>query len=127
MNKFIHQSVVVYMALIMLIRMMAMPLSLLDYSLNKQFIADNLCENRAKPDMHCGGSCYLNKQLAKSNESQESNNQQGTLKNIVTDFFEPVHSPDFTCIGQSPVFHAELKAVPLTNLFAGNIFHPPIV
>jgi hypothetical protein len=90
MNKLLHQSIVVYLAVIILLRMMAMPLSLLDYSLNRQFIAGNLCENRTKTEMHCGGSCYLNKQLARSNESQESSGQKTTVKNVVLDYFEPI-------------------------------------
>ncbi len=44
------------------------------YFINKDFIAENLCVNKAKPEMDCEGKCYLVKQLAeqssKSNESE---------------------------------------------------------
>ena len=72
MNKLIHQSSAIFLAFIMLARILAIPITLLDFSVNKNFIVNNLCENRLKPDIHCGGKCYLNKQLAKSNESQEA-------------------------------------------------------
>ena len=38
---------------------------LLDYNLNKNFIATSLCENRDKPKCCCQGKCYLKKQLQK--------------------------------------------------------------
>lgn len=30
---------------------------------NQDYIAANLCENRARPEMHCNGKCHLRKQL----------------------------------------------------------------
>jgi hypothetical protein len=59
MNKLIHHCTVIYLALIILIRMMAMPISLMGYSFNKNFIAKNLCENRFRSEAHCAGKCYL--------------------------------------------------------------------
>ncbi len=36
---------------------------LLSFSLNRNYISNNLCENRANKKMHCNGKCYLNRQL----------------------------------------------------------------
>jgi hypothetical protein len=127
MNKFIHQSTVVYLSLIVLIRMMAMPLSLLDYSINQRFIANNLCENRLNTAMHCGGTCYLNKQLAKANDSQESREQKGTIKILITDFFEPLDKPTFGCLKVEAEYPLQYNIQRNTHPFTGNIFHPPIV
>lgn len=33
------------------------------YEINKEYIANNLCENRNKPEMHCNGKCHLRKQI----------------------------------------------------------------
>lgn len=41
------------------------------YQINKEFIASTLCENRAKPMLHCDGKCYLKKKI-KAQESNES-------------------------------------------------------
>ena len=126
MNKFIHQSAVTCLALIILLRMMAMPLSLMDYSLNKSFISGNLCKNRLRPEMHCGGTCYLNKQLSKANDSQESRDQKGSIKNLITDFFEPLNKP---CFGLSVVrsgYPGTYRSGHITGKFISNIFHPPI-
>ena len=92
MNKVIHHCTVVYLALIILIRMMAMPISLIGYSLNKNFIAENLCENRFKSEVHCAGMCYLNKQLARANDNQNTQDRQGTVKISIIDFFESIRS-----------------------------------
>lgn len=51
----------------------------ISYSINKAYIANNLCVNQDMPEMNCNGKCYLNKQLNKSQEKapleQTYNNQ----------------------------------------------------
>lgn len=39
---------------------------LLEYNLNKEYIASVLCENRNKPELACNGKCYLNKKFEQS-------------------------------------------------------------
>ncbi|HSZ25654.1 MAG TPA: hypothetical protein VK766_08060 [Cytophagaceae bacterium] len=41
------------------------------YEFNKAYIAAHYCENRAKPEMHCNGKCYLAKKI-RTQENQES-------------------------------------------------------
>jgi hypothetical protein len=126
MNRFIHHSSVLCLALIMLARIMAMPLSLLDYSLNKSFIINNLCENKLKAEIHCAGKCYLNKQLAKGNESQNPKEQKESVKNLIIDFYEPAKRPDLSNIIEPLVVSFFLKTPPISGKFPENIFHPPI-
>ncbi|MFC5410048.1 hypothetical protein ACFPMF_12060 [Larkinella bovis] len=45
------------------------------YHANKDYIAKVLCENRAKPQLHCDGHCYLAKKL---NAQQEQQDQETT-------------------------------------------------
>ena len=42
------------------------------YELNKNYIAQNLCENRDKPQMKCCGKCYLRKQLKKAGDLEDN-------------------------------------------------------
>ena len=126
MNRFIHHSSVLCLALIMLARIMAMPLSLLDYSLNKSFIINNLCENKLKAEIHCAGKCYLNKQLAKGNESQNPKEQKESVKNLIIDFYEPAKRPDLSNIIEPLVVSFFLKTPPISGKFPESIFHPPI-
>jgi hypothetical protein len=41
------------------------------YHVNKDYIASVLCENRAKPELHCDGQCYLAKKLNAQQEQQD--------------------------------------------------------
>lgn len=41
------------------------------YQVNKDYIARVLCENRAKPELHCDGKCYLAKKLKAQQDKQD--------------------------------------------------------
>ena len=127
MNKFIHQTSCTYLAIIILVRMMAMPISLLDYSLNQNYITGNLCENRLNPAKHCAGKCFLDKQLAKSNENQGSHDQKATTRNLIIDFFQPIEKPSFDCQHTWSANRKDFVNGLLTRSYADNIFHPPIL
>ncbi len=43
---------------------------LINYTINKDFIAKNFCENREKPKLQCHGKCHLAKKV-KSQAEQE--------------------------------------------------------
>ena len=103
-----------------------MPISLMGYALNKNFIAENLCENRFRQETHCAGTCYLNKQLARANNSQDTQDRQGTVKILIIDFFESVSQPQFGCsrlsATHSPVLNTQFR----TENFRDHLFRPPI-
>jgi hypothetical protein len=126
MHTFIRQSSAVYLAFIILLRVMAMPLSLLDYSLHREFIATHLCENRSNLEMHCGGTCFLHKQLTKGSENPESGNQKGNTKILVIDFLETHHWPMLGGVVVSSVYKMDSNPDQMTDPLSGNIFHPPI-
>jgi hypothetical protein len=126
MNKVIHHGTVIYLALIILIRMMAMPISLIDYSINKNFIAENLCENRFKSEVHCAGTCFLNKQLAKANDNQNMENRQATVKILIIDFFESIDQPQFGCSHLPSVHPFAANAQRMTDNYRNHLFRPPI-
>lgn len=46
---------------------------ILNYQLNRDYIAKYLCEYRNKPTMACGGKCYLNKNLKKEEKKDQDN------------------------------------------------------
>jgi hypothetical protein len=49
------------------------------FKLNQDYIAKNICENRAKPTMQCNGKCQLMKKLEKA-EKEEQKQLPKTLK-----------------------------------------------
>ncbi|MDO6435271.1 hypothetical protein Q4E93_31935 [Flavitalea sp. BT771] len=50
---------------------------ILEYQVNKEFIAKNLCVNRAKPSCCCQGKCYLNKKMANDESQQQAPGKSG--------------------------------------------------
>ncbi|NHN25380.1 hypothetical protein FIA58_006805 [Flavobacterium jejuense] len=52
----------------------------LEYIVNYEYIATELCENVAKPELKCNGKCHLAKELAKASESEKpiSSNKKNT-------------------------------------------------
>jgi hypothetical protein len=127
MQTFIRKSSAIYLAFIILLRVMAMPLSLLDYSLHREYIATHLCENRSNLEIHCGGTCFLHKQLTKSSENPaESGNQKGNTKILIIDFLETHHGLSLGGMVVSSEYKMDPKPDQLTDPLSGNIFHPPI-
>ncbi len=127
LNTIIRHIAAGYLAFIILLRMMAMPISLIDYSLNRSFILSNLCENRLKPEIHCAGTCFLKKQLAKTNDNQPASDQKGGGKNPVVDFFEPPYQPSFSCTGAVTRYSARYQTPDISSQYTGNLFRPPII
>ena len=44
---------------------------MLEFYLNQSYIAKNLCENRARPQLNCNGNCVLSKKLAEEQKKQQ--------------------------------------------------------
>ncbi len=42
----------------------------MDYSINKAYIAANLCANKAKPAMRCEGKCQLKKKITQAEDAE---------------------------------------------------------
>lgn len=109
--------------------MLAKPvIPVLDYIINYDYIAKELCENKAKPEMHCNGKCHLMKELAKASEGEK---QQQDKKNVQQElellFCEPVAAFEFATVVTIPA----KKSQPLyNNLYSHqdtvSVFHPPV-
>lgn len=55
------------------------------YFLNYDYISKTLCENKNKPQEHCNGHCYLNKNISK--DIQENHKGTSNTKSVeVVDF-----------------------------------------
>ncbi|MDI3320276.1 hypothetical protein [Pinibacter soli] len=98
---------------------------LADYMLNKKYIATVLCENKARPMMHCNGKCHLRKQLQKEEDQQKKEGQSAQEKfevqfcNIPSFIsFEPTYSENSINHNSS---YSNSYAFTVVNTF----FHPP--
>jgi hypothetical protein len=100
-----------------------------DYIINYDYITKVLCENKAKPVMHCNGKCHLMKELAKTAEQDKPiSPKKGSTAEIEILFFQPV--PSFTF--QPFIVGVITKnSTSYNNLYGylntGFIFRPPLV
>lgn len=61
------------LAYIFLIAIILRPVfPVLDYIINYDYIATELCENKSQPQLDCKGKCYLKKELSKASETNSS-------------------------------------------------------
>jgi hypothetical protein len=93
------------------------------FELNKQYIATTLCENRAKPAVHCDGKCYFAKKVKQADEKQASDQRQSQKS-----LFQEV----FVISSTTVIFHSSLLQVistpyddSLPPTPAAVIFQPP--
>jgi hypothetical protein len=96
------------------------------YRLNKGYIAKNLCENRAKPQLKCEGKCHLKKQLKKASREQdrETKPQQEELAAATFFVLPDIWRPQafFT---SAHISHSSYYAAPQGIVVSADIFHPP--
>lgn len=101
----------------------------MEYVLNYDYVVNVLCENKAKPEMHCNGKCHLMKELAKASENEKPSGQNDKKG------FSPI---ELYCNTASEVKIADVFPIGETSAsffyttsdcasFDGSIFHPPIL
>ena len=93
------------------------------YELNKNYIAAVLCENKAKPEMHCNGKCYLAKKL-KQAEKSEQKPEQSNSKRFFTDHFL-ITGFRFKSFIRQTAFYLPGPDHRYYSLEGNSIFHPP--
>ena len=101
-------------------------LPLVNYAVNYEYIAKNLCENRSEPQSTCKGKCYVEKELAKT-EKQTNNTAQ--IKISALDVFIPHENPLCLQAGILDDFNNSIdSAYPDIHLseYSAKIFHPPL-
>ena len=113
------------------VKTLLVPVVYLDFEMRKDFIIQNLCENRFKPQMNCNGKCYLAKKLhkiAEDNATKETQKQGDSMKKILEEIFEatPVFSYELTFKNLSQKSNYTYQLVHPQS-FTFSFFHPPIV
>ena len=97
----------------------------INYQLNKEYIAKNLCENKNKPMMHCNGKCHLKKQLANQEKQDGIPNQnlKEKLELRVCHSISLIAFPEFTAQNEANFSYSFF--IPQVSL--RSVFHPPRV
>ena len=67
-------------------------LPVLEYVVNYDYIVNELCENKLKPELKCNGKCHLTKELAKASEgnSDNSSDKKITFEQNEIVFFQEI-------------------------------------
>jgi len=98
---------------------------ILEYQVNKEFIAKNLCVNRAKPSCCCQGKCYLNKKMAGDESQQQAPGKGGQRDETPLQIFlqrNIVPTPHLTEISS---IHSTRYVAPATQEHLFSPFEPP--
>lgn len=79
-----------FLVLLLLVFVFKPVLPVVGFALHYDYIKNELCVNRDRPEMHCNGSCFLKKELAKT---AEENNAISTLTKSISFPFQWLHLP----------------------------------
>lgn len=95
-----------------------------EYYLNKDYIAQNLCENKDKPQKHCEGKCHLQKQLKEDEKKEQTPPFRNFKDKNEIQFFNSIDC--FSILNtSSPTALFICCLIPKLQSPSFSIFHPP--
>lgn len=102
----------------------------LEYVVFYDYIRNELCVNKDKPELECNGKCHLKKEMANAaaSEKNDKNAKQFSVESTIVFFQNLPTSPHFATI-----FYTEKKSVSAyentlyVHLMEFGIFRPPVV
>lgn len=108
---------------------LAMPLwPMVDYAVNKDYIATVLCVNRNRPELQCEGKCHLTKMMAATQEQSDQQQEGMPVEFMVAFSVHPciVFSYSFELAVAINKLYQLVKNQELpVDMFDGRVFHPP--
>ncbi len=90
------------------------------FIINYDYIKSELCENRTRPALHCNGSCFLKKELAKTAQDTPS---ISTLSNSIAFPFQWLLFPPQTTLNLIQNTISNFKRSHFNPLYALYHFH----
>lgn len=98
----------------------------IDFEANRNYIAEFLCVNKSKPQLHCNGQCYLMKKLKKAEQAENptSGTQAQKQKYENPLYYQPLFSIPTLLAAPAPVYAASMPAGHSSSALA-SIFRPP--
>lgn len=100
---------------------------LVEYSLNKSYIAQTLCENKYRPQLQCEGKCHLAKEIAKAHAAGERESKPVSPKTNFDHECSYLNTP-VACTNHLQNLNALFtltSVMPCTSAVIADIFHPP--
>ncbi|MFT7421751.1 MAG: hypothetical protein ACI9DJ_002956 [Algoriphagus sp.] len=113
---------------LLIVKSMVVPAIFFKYELRKDFIIQNFCINKDRPELNCEGKCYLAKQLMAAKQ-QDENESEASFVNKLLVFDCLSLSSDYS-FPNGLVFLASRAAIQEVQLFlmmdyTSSVFHPP--
>ena len=103
---------------------------LLEYNINKEYIAKALCENRSPPMLHCNGKCQVMKKIAAEEaESNKENDGRAASKLMQSEvvFLASLISFQLPDVLDSKKIDYPIYTLTVYPAPVFTIFHPPLV
>ncbi|WP_149207779.1 hypothetical protein [Flavobacterium johnsoniae] len=97
------------------------------FQANSRYIADTLCENRTRPQLHCNGKCYLIKKLKQADESEKKQAEKNELSNSEIGLLQRALHVSFavSAVDAAPLKTSLLRSFRYAGHYTGSIFRPP--
>ncbi|WP_458627178.1 hypothetical protein [Winogradskyella sp. PC D3.3] len=119
------KTATLFLALFMLLKP---TIPFVEYAAFYDYIKNELCVNKDKPELACNGKCHLKKELAKASDSEKSNdkNHSSSTEHQVV-FFQDLYlnTLAFSHIEQNSKIISSYNRVYKFH-FMDSIFHPPL-
>jgi hypothetical protein len=96
-----------------------------DYWVNHDFIASELCENKDRPELKCEGKCHLQKEIQDMNE--ESQEGQEVSVQLMVEFLQTNDGFTFRPVSDHVQLNFPSRSDKLKNGHLTGVFHPPKV
>src|SRR5207253_2645619 len=98
-----------------------------EYSMNRNFIAQNLCINKARPKLHCNGKCQMMKRLAAEEEQNSSGTNTAKIRIQQLLFTDEMNKPALPSLAYVQLFYNEELPIIKYSSPIASIFHPPSI
>ncbi|MFN4146926.1 MAG: hypothetical protein ACK4GN_13965 [Runella sp.] len=124
-----HNYIALFLCFLVSVKTLLVPVVYLDFELRKEYIVQNLCQNRFRPELHCDGRCYLAKtfdKIAEEKATQQAEKQGQGIKKVLEEVFDFIgfELPDFENFSSkyTPIF--SLPSLSLSD-FITSLLRPP--
>ncbi len=103
-------------------------LPIVEYVVLYDYIKNELCVNRDKPEMECNGKCHLAKEMANANDTESDTGNKKIFSVEVGPVFCQLLTEDFFTTTEQ-IYKAKIRSAQdfmADQLYLHSIFKPPI-
>ncbi|WP_186755330.1 hypothetical protein [Echinicola salinicaeni] len=115
----------IWLSMVIVLNSMIFSVIQMDYAINKEYITENFCVNKERPEMNCDGKCFLAEKLKAAQEQKE---QQPGAIDFSRDFGIYIIHDNFIAFNKAQLINFKAKSAyqeSNVNFLTKDIFHPP--